>query len=454
MESGIGETIELPEEIGVCYNDPSVSGTMKVEWSEEDLAVIDVDTGNLYTVTGTLENGAEVTFQIKDDPVFGGTVFATGGFDAMGNTISNVADGVEDTDAVNVRQLREATQSADLAVLYDDSKKTTVTLNPGGSATKITNLAKGKVSEDSSDAVNGSQLYGLSKSAADIFGGTTVVDNEGNLSGFSFTNYEGDEFADVSSVLKATDSDLKRLNETFDVKSYANRVTVKKEAVFNENVTMNKDLTVSGTFTANGPAVFNDTVTMNKGLNVSGGPLNMNGNQIKGLRPGTDEGDAATYGQVRSVSDRVDSLATNMDHNIRRTGAHAAALAGLQPLPYNPAHRTQATFGVGFYQGETSVALGISHYFNENARMNIGSTVGTKPMANVGFAFNLGRGEEPVKAERRARVAQENRIAQLEARLAQLEQKTGFVPPPPPTPKAKSLDEQLQEILNKRRIKK
>ena len=38
--------------------------------------------------------------------------------------------------------------------------------------------------------------------------------------------------------------------------------------------------------------------------------------------------------------------------------------------------------------------------------------------------------------------------------LVLMEQKTGFVPPPPPTPKAKSLDEQLQEILNKRRTKK
>ena len=50
MESGIGETIELPEEIGVCYNDPSVSGTMKVEWSEEDLAAIDFDVYQSVTV--------------------------------------------------------------------------------------------------------------------------------------------------------------------------------------------------------------------------------------------------------------------------------------------------------------------------------------------------------------------------------------------------------------------
>ncbi len=99
------------------------------------------------------------------------------------------------------------------------------------------------------------------------------------------------------------------------------------------------------------------------------------------------------------------------------------------------------------------MALGISHYFNENARVNIGSTVGDKPMANVGFAFNLGRGEEPIKAARRASKAQENRIAQLEARLAQLEQKTGFAPVQPAAPQAKSLDVKLQEILDKRRAR-
>ena len=108
-------------------------------------------------------------------------------------------------------------------------------------------------------------------------------------------------------------------------------------------------------------------------------------------------------------------------------------------------------FGVGSYRGETAAAVGMSHYFNENARMNVGATVGNKPMANVGFAINLGKGEEPIKASRRMSAAQENRIAQLEERLKQLEQKTGFVPAEPSAPKEKTLDERFQEILNKRR---
>lgn len=95
MESGIGETIELPEEIGVCYNDPSVSGTMKVEWSEEDLAAIDVDTGNLYTVTGTLENGAEVTATVK---VMNVNYLSDPGFDETDPSVWQVEDrGAGDT---------------------------------------------------------------------------------------------------------------------------------------------------------------------------------------------------------------------------------------------------------------------------------------------------------------------------------------------------------------------
>ncbi|MBQ8089796.1 MAG: hypothetical protein IJ233_03570, partial [Pyramidobacter sp.] len=69
--------------------------------------------------------------------------------------------------------------------------KTTVTLNPGGSATKITNLAKGAVNKDSTDAVNGSQLYGLSSSTAQIFGGASIVNEDGSVSGFTITYQDG-----------------------------------------------------------------------------------------------------------------------------------------------------------------------------------------------------------------------------------------------------------------------
>src|SRR5690606_10871683 len=76
--------------------------------------------------------------------------------------ITNVADGTEDTDAENLAQLDEVagsvTELADDAVQYDDDGKGTVSL-AGADGTVITNLAAGELSEDSTEAVNGSQLF-------------------------------------------------------------------------------------------------------------------------------------------------------------------------------------------------------------------------------------------------------------------------------------------------------
>src|SRR5690606_10796534 len=66
------------------------------------------------------------------------------------------------TDAVNKAQLDEVAGSvgelADSAVQYDDETKGTVTLG-GEDGTVVTNVAAGELSADSTDAVNGSQLF-------------------------------------------------------------------------------------------------------------------------------------------------------------------------------------------------------------------------------------------------------------------------------------------------------
>ncbi|WP_375629586.1 MULTISPECIES: YadA-like family protein [unclassified Bartonella] len=52
---------------------------------------------------------------------------------------------------------------------------------------KITFLAKGKISEDSTDAINGGQIYTLQQTFASYFGGGAGYDKEGNWQGPKFT---------------------------------------------------------------------------------------------------------------------------------------------------------------------------------------------------------------------------------------------------------------------------
>ncbi|MCH7382398.1 trimeric autotransporter adhesin Ata [Acinetobacter dispersus] len=94
------------------------------------------------------------------------------GINAGNKTISNVADGVNGKDAVNVDQLNKLKDQigkdignlSDNAVQYDKDKdgnvdKNSVTLGGGDKGTNIKNVADGKVEQGSKDAVNGGQLW-------------------------------------------------------------------------------------------------------------------------------------------------------------------------------------------------------------------------------------------------------------------------------------------------------
>ena len=75
--------------------------------------------------------------------------------------ITNVAPGdvtATSTDAVNGSQLAATNAVVANAVVYDTTAKDTVTLDKGGAAVKVTNVAAGAVTTTSTDAVNGSQL--------------------------------------------------------------------------------------------------------------------------------------------------------------------------------------------------------------------------------------------------------------------------------------------------------
>lgn len=88
------------------------------------------------------------------------------GSNEKGNIITrqivNVAAGSEDSDAVNVAQLKSVYE---ISVKYDTKEKNKITLgDKSKEKVAITNLKEGEISENSTDAVNGSQIYKLMQS--------------------------------------------------------------------------------------------------------------------------------------------------------------------------------------------------------------------------------------------------------------------------------------------------
>ncbi|UJH76246.1 YadA-like family protein (plasmid) [Burkholderia cenocepacia] len=131
---------------------------------------------------------AAVTYDRNTDgtPNYGSVTL--GGGNAAGPvTLSNVAEGAVDTDAVNYGQMKQYVADNaggpgnPLAVAYDDASKGAITLGGGATGTTITNVKAGAVSATSTDAVNGSQLHGVLQSVADALGGNSTVDANGNV---------------------------------------------------------------------------------------------------------------------------------------------------------------------------------------------------------------------------------------------------------------------------------
>ncbi|HHT8846637.1 TPA: YadA-like family protein [Burkholderia cenocepacia] len=180
------------------------------------------DSGLVDPVTG--QSIAAVTYDRNADgtPNLGSVTLGGAGATAP-VALKNVADGVDRHDAINVGQLQDAglvapidssnpgTGLTSLAVTYDkhadgSANFDQITLK-GANGTTLSNVKAGAVNATSMDAVNGSQLYGASKSVADALGGGATVDANGNVTNPTYTvndktyNNVGDAIENISSSL-------------------------------------------------------------------------------------------------------------------------------------------------------------------------------------------------------------------------------------------------------------
>ena len=149
------------------------------------------------------------------------------------------------------------------------------------------------------------------------------------------------------------------------------------------------------TTTVNGEGI---TIAPVKGLDkptvsLTADGLDNGGNQIHNVVAGTANTDAATVGQVRAA-------AHALNNRVNEAGAHAAALAAMNPLSYDPLKKSQVMAGVGSYKGNKALALGVAHYANEDTLFNVGVAVGDgSNMVNAGVTYRFG-GEYSAVPER------------------------------------------------------
>ncbi|HHV0755138.1 TPA: trimeric autotransporter adhesin UpaG, partial [Escherichia coli] len=194
---------------------------------------VTTNTTNIATNTTNITNLTDAVNGLGDDSLLWNK--AAGAFSAAHGTeatskITNVTAGnltAGSTDAVNGSQLKATndnvtTNTTNIATNTTNITNLTDAVNGLGddsllwnkaagafsaahgteATSKITNLLAGKVSSDSTDAINGSQLYGVADSFTSYLGGGADISDAGVLTGPTYT-IGGTDYTNVGDALAA-----------------------------------------------------------------------------------------------------------------------------------------------------------------------------------------------------------------------------------------------------------
>ncbi|MFR0240084.1 YadA-like family protein [Escherichia coli] len=202
------------------------TNTANIATNTTDIATNTADIATNASSITTLN--ADVDTLEKDALLWNGTAFSAKHGTEATSKITNVTAGdltAGSTDAVNGSQLKTtndnvSTNTTNITNLTDsvgDLKDDSLLWNKTAGAfsaahgteatSKITNLLAGKVSSDSTDAINGSQLYGVSDYIADALGGNAVVNADGSITTPTYA-IAGGSYNNVGDALEAIDTTL------------------------------------------------------------------------------------------------------------------------------------------------------------------------------------------------------------------------------------------------------
>lgn len=316
--------------------------------------------------------------------------------------ITSVAAGTNDTDAVNVAQLKkvetkistvEADAKKHTTVVAGDNTTVTSGTNANGGAEykvavnkdlvemssanfgKATDDVRARIDKDSARFFNGSENIGVTPKGIQIENTDTLEQanftkygmyaSEGSKTIYYTTNgiSAGDQIINnVKAGVADTDavnvSQLKRVQDQIAASTQVTTVTAGDHIKVTPTVNGNThDYKVS---LADDIAdqITNNTTNINK-----------NTNDIKNIK-----------GDLSKIDKRVD-----------KSVAGAAALAALHPLDFDPDAKWDFAAGYGHYRSGDAAAIGAFYRPNEDVQLSVGSTVGSdETVFNAGLSVKVG----------------------------------------------------------------
>lgn len=323
--------------------------------------------------------------------------------DTAGNItrqITNVAAGSEDTDAVNVAQLKKALESIDIDAgtgikvdkITNDGKTTyKISTNIVGSETDTDTTT---VTSNKTDIGNTDTSQGTTNGTSTKTGNTVTVSTETKATHFGA---DDNKTADV------------KPGETLNINGDEKNISTSVNGNNSIKVELKKDITVDSvtadSVIANSVKV-GDTSISTDGLTIQGGPsitktggINGGNQKVTGVAAGeisSTSKDAVNGSQLFATNQQVAQNAQSINklgNRINKVGAGAAALAALHPLDFDPDDKWDFAAGYGNYNGENAAAIGAYYRPNEDTMFSVGGSFGNgENMVNAGVSLKLGQG--------------------------------------------------------------
>lgn len=398
-------------------------------------------------------------------------------FKGITRQITGVADGTQDTDAVNVAQLKKvvfARQNATqpnikagngIQVIKTSDGMYTISANitgttseTGHTSASVGNTAAGTntktaVTTHSSLATAdtaGTAGAGNTGTSGANSGGTTILP----ITPDSNTSVDNGEVVVIRNVtdptsFKADDGNSASISPKGTL-SILGDSTNTETSISGDSlkVSLKKDITVDSVKAGN-TTINNDGVTIKGGPSMTSGGINAGGRKVTNVAPGeisASSTDAVNGSQIHELKGSItnntthltqlDNRVGDLDHRVNEVGAGAAALAGLHPVDYDPDSKWNVAVSGGSYKDQQALALGAFYHPNDDTLLSLGTTVGYNDnMVTVGASFKVGeRGnvkkvypgeaakeltslKKHVAEQDKKLVSQDQRIGQLETML-------------------------------------
>lgn len=424
----------------------------------EELRIRKIEDNSVYSQIEVASNGLKIMDGNPKQPTSRKNLeFSSEKVDVGGQTINNVAEGVDGTDAVNVNQLESYVASKIKPVKSGDN----ITVNPNYDFFRnvdsfsvdlnkdLTDMNSAKfVSGDNETKVDGAEITfksGKDQVHTEVQAGAIGVSTEKNRtviyedgviignatetelstsdsSGLSVTNADGKKVEFKLNNVSVGDNQIHDVAKGIDDTDAVNVKQLKDYVAANGSVDTNTITTVKAgnniEVTANG---HDYTVSLNKdvvdkidnattGVKANADAIKSNTDAIKtnadAIKANTaDIADNKAQidhlvNQIGNNDAKINSMISNTRHEARRGIASASALAALHPLDYNPDHKVDVMGGVGHYRGKTAVALGAAYRPNENLMFTVGTAINGKDSSvNAGVSYKVGANDSTYKSQ-------------------------------------------------------